>query len=179
MRILNVPGLWNSGPEHWQTFWEAADPAFTRVAQSDWEHPVCDTWVAALDAEIRRSQEPAVLTAHSLGCALVAHWSRECGPGPVVGALLVAPSDVEAAWYPADAVGFAPMPLDQLRFRSIVVASTNDEYVDLARARTFASAWGSDLIELENAGHINGASGFGEWPFGLEVLARLTGERDA
>ena len=38
--------------------------------------------------------------------------------------------------------------MEQLPFRSIVVASNNDEYVTLAQARAYANAWGSEFVEL-------------------------------
>jgi hypothetical protein len=50
------------------------------------------------------------------------------------------------------------------------VASTTDEWVSLVRARQFAAAWGSELVNIGPAGHINTASGYGEWPAGLELL---------
>ncbi|HXH94304.1 MAG TPA: alpha/beta hydrolase [Thermoanaerobaculia bacterium] len=28
--VLTIPGLWNSGPLHWQTHWEARQPSFRR-----------------------------------------------------------------------------------------------------------------------------------------------------
>ena len=78
---------------------------------------------------------PVVFAAHSLGCALVAHWAASSKQlTRVRGALLVAPSDVEAPSYPAGTVGFAPMPLRKLPFSSIVVASSDDEYVAPERA---------------------------------------------
>jgi predicted alpha/beta hydrolase family esterase len=40
----------------------------------------------------------------------------------------------------------------------------------LPRAQQFAAAWGSRLVNIGNAGHINTASGFGDWPAGLELL---------
>jgi len=88
----------------------------------------------------------------------------------VRGAFLVAPSDVEAPSYPPNAIDFEPMPLAPLPFPSIVVASTNDQYVSLDRAKAFASAWGSRLVVIGDAGHINGASGYGPWPEGEKLL---------
>ena len=37
------------------------------------------------------------------------------------------------------------------------------------RARDLARAWGSDLVDMGLAGHINVASGFGPWPYGKEL----------
>ncbi len=87
-----------------------------------------------------------VLAAHSLGCCTVAHLARDAAPAELArvrGALLVAPSDVEAPSYPAGTKGFAPMPLARLPFASIVVGSSNDEYVAPERARFFAGSWGA------------------------------------
>jgi predicted alpha/beta hydrolase family esterase len=54
-----------------------------------------------------------------------------------------------------------------------VVASTNDPFARLDRAKTFATAWGSELVILESAGHINAASGHGPWPEGERLLEKL------
>src|SRR5712664_3129180 len=139
--ILLVPGLWNSGPEHRNPHWERERTDCRRVLESDWETPRCSEWVAALEAAVAGSNLPVVLAAHSLGCALVAHWaggSRHLAK--VRGALLVAPSDVEAPSYPTGTTGFAPMPLKKLPFRSIVVMSADDQYVTPGRALRFARA---------------------------------------
>jgi uncharacterized protein len=168
--VLTVPGLWNSGPQHWQTHWEAKHPSFRRVQQRGWDHPDRDEWVATLDAAVRVAAEPPVLAAHSLGCALVAQWAADCGGAAVRGAFLVAPSDVEAPGYPVEGRSFSHMALSRLPFPSIVVASTNDEYVSMERVQLFANAWGSRLVIIGDAGHINGASGYGPWPEGEAML---------
>lgn len=171
-RVLVLPGLSNSGPEHWQSLWEREHPDFRRVEQRDWETPDRREWVETLHRAILAETSPAVLVAHSLGCALVAHWAATHG-GPVEGALLVAPADVEAPGFPAGVTGFAPMPTVRLPFPSIVVASTNDEYVSVGRARHFAAAWGSRLEVAGPRGHLNSASGLGAWPEGLSWLDDL------
>ena len=179
MRVLTVPGLWNSGPQHWQTHWEAKHPDWTRVQQRDFDRPDRDEWVATLDAAVRASHEPVILAAHSLGCSLVAQWSKDRGGDGVTAAFLVAPSDVEAPDYPEEGRSFSAMPLARLPFPSVVVASSDDPYVSVDRARQFASAWGSRLEIIGPAGHINGASGHGPWPEGeamlLALIADVTG----
>lgn len=169
MNVLTVPGLWNSGPLHWQTHWEAKH-GFTRVQQRDFDHPDRDEWVRTLDEAIRAQETPPLLAAHSLGCTLVAQWVGDRGGSGAAGAFLVAPSDVEAPGYPEEGRSFASMPLVRLPFPSIVVASTNDEYVSVPRARRFADAWGAVLVLIGDAGHINGASGHGPWPEGEALL---------
>ncbi len=172
-RVLIVPGWTNSGPEHWQSLWERADPRrVRRVEQRDWDAPDPDDWVRALDAAIATEREPVVLVAHSLGCIAVAHWAASYDR-PVAGALLVAPADVERADAPEPIRCFAPIPLRRLPFRSIVVASSNDEYLSMGRAGHFARCWGSELVPVGAAGHINTAAGYGLWPQGERLLDAL------
>ena len=171
--VLLVPGLWNSGPEHWHSYWEREHGA-VRVVQADWETPRCADWVATLDAAVAAAAAPVVIAAHSLGCTLVAHWA----PGSphaakVRGALLVAPSDCEARSYPSGTTGFAPIPRARLPFPSIVVSSSDDEYVTPARAADFARSWGSRVVDVGAKGHINSSSGLGTWPEGWALVQSL------
>ncbi len=85
----------------------------------------------------------------------------------------MAPSDPAGPNYPRGPVGFDPVPRVRLPFPSIVVASDRDPYVSSDRAREYAAAWGSRLVMLPDAGHINVASGHGPWPEGFELLVRL------
>lgn len=174
---LILPGLSNSGPEHWQSLWEREDPSCRRVEQAEWESPRCADWVTTLDDSVAQSTDPVVLVAHSSSCALVAHWARDASAENlrrVRGALLVSPSDPEGPNYPEGPTG-TPMPLQRLPFPSIVVASRDDIYVSMERAREYAAAWGSELVDLGDAGHINAASGLGSWPAGYGLLQRLRG----
>jgi predicted alpha/beta hydrolase family esterase len=168
--ILMVSGLWDSGPQHWQSHWERKHPGWKRVPHRDFNNPVRAEWVAELDAAIAECQGAPLLVAHSLGCMLVAQWARSGSPHKVAGAFLVAPSDVEAPSYPVSAAGFVPIPMERLPFPSTIVASTNDEFVALERSRAFARGWGGRLVEIGDAGHINGDAGYGEWPEGERML---------
>ena len=171
--VLILPGYGDSGPQHWQSRWEAADPACRRVVQRDWLRPALGDWRPVLDAAIAECDRPPILVAHSLGCALVAHWA-ESARRPVAAALLVAPVDVDMVALIDDAVAsFAPVPMTPLPFRSIVVASTDDLYVTAERAEAFARAWGSRFVTVGAAGHINADSGYGEWSEGRQLLAEL------
>jgi predicted alpha/beta hydrolase family esterase len=171
--ILTVSGLWNSGPDHWQTHWEHANPTWRRVQQRDWDRPDRREWVRALDEAVRSCNAPPVLAAHSLGCSVVAEWAATIGGRSVAGAFLVAPSDVESPTYPIEGRSFSSMALSRFPFPSVVIASTNDEYVSLDRARLFANAWGSALDVIGPAGHINADAGYGPWPEGRRKLAEL------
>ena len=170
--VLIQPGYENSGPEHWQSLWEQANPDFVRVEQADWDAPLLDDWVRTLHETVRAQTGPVVIVAHSLGCATVAHWVARHGV-VIQGVLLVAPVDVDNAGLDAIAT-FAPVPLAPLPFPSIVVASTDDPWTSAERARHFADAWGSDFIDAGPLGHLNSASGIGDWPAGRRILKGLT-----
>lgn len=168
-----VPGYGNSGPEHWQTFFEKSGNNFQRINQQDWNTPHCSDWISTIDKAIATYDlSTVVLIGHSLGCSTVAHWAKRFNK-KIKGALLVAPSDVEDPKYTFPTTGFAPIPLQKINFKTIVVASSNDQWVSLERATYFAEHWGSDLINIGDAGHVNVASGFGRWDKGLEILKTL------
>ncbi|WAT87715.1 RBBP9/YdeN family alpha/beta hydrolase [Delftia acidovorans] len=168
-RIIIVPGWRNSGPDHWQSLWAQQLPHAERVEQDDWLVPHRDPWVAALEQLVLSRPEPVVLAAHSLGCITAAHLGPEAS-ARVRGALLVAPADPERRAQLAD---FAPVPYAPLPYRSVLVASSNDPYCPIRRAGAYARAWGSEFVRLQNAGHINVESGFGDWPLGLALLQSL------
>jgi uncharacterized protein len=171
--VLIMPGLGNSGDHHWQTLWENKF-GFQRVQQDNWDTPVKTEWLARVDDYVKKSDaKKVVLVGHSLACSSIVSWAEKY-QGNIKGALLVAPSDTEADSYPPGTIGFDPMPLFKLPFPSIVVASADDPYVTLNRARHFSTAWGSHLEMIGDAGHINVASGHGEWNEGLDFLKRLT-----
>jgi uncharacterized protein len=163
----------NSGPGHWQTLWEQAHPEYVRVQQKNWDQPQSSDWVAALQQAITSAPHRVILVAHSLGCVAIAQWAKTHDASRVAGALLVAPADSERPGLSKLVQGFTPMPLKPLPFPSIYVASSNDQYSNIERARFFARKWGSKLVEVGNQGHINGETGFGPWPDGEALLAQL------
>jgi serine hydrolase len=170
--VLILPGIGNSGPDHWQTRWEGSDPSFRRVVQRDWDHPVREEWVAALDETVDATGLDTILVAHSIGCLVVSHWvaaSRRA----VKAALLVAPPNPGAPAFPKEASGFIPLPLVRLPFPSIVVASSDDPYGSLAFAERCAQSWGGRLVNAGPEGHMNSASGMGAWADGRALLQAL------
>lgn len=170
--VLILPGIGDSGPAHWQSIWQTANPGFHRVLQQDWDHPKCAEWVQALEQTVAHFGSRTVLVAHSLGCLLVAHWALVTRQR-IQGALLVAPPDTQAAPFPSEASTFSPAPLKRLPFHSVLVASSNDPYASITHSETLAAIWGSRLVNIGAAGHINAASSFGEWQEGFLLLQTL------
>lgn len=170
--VLILPGIGNSGPTHWQTLWEAEYPHFERVVQRDWDYPVCDEWVAVLEQAVNQSGPQTVLVAHSLACLVIAHWAASTSLS-IAGAMLVAVPDPTGANFPAEAKGFEIVPRIPFPFPSILVASTNDPYASMTYTESCAIAWGSQLVDIGDAGHINSQSKLENWSEGIQLLQGL------
>ena len=173
--VLLLPGWLNSGPEHWQSRWEALH-GHQRVEQDDWEWPRRGDWMARLEEVLLASAQPVLLVAHSLGCQLVAAWAAHTRHARrVAGALLVAPPDTEREDMAPNLFNWRPIVRRHLPFPSLAVVSSDDPYCALPRAEGLARDWGAELVQIGARGHINGDAGLGDWPDGLTLLARLAG----
>lgn len=172
--VLIVPGLRDAVALHWQTLLEARLRAQGRpvvaLTPPGREDLQCAARVAAIEDAARTIDGPIVIVAHSAGCVMVVHWAQQTRRR-VRGALLAAPADFELPMpegYPTieqlRAGGWLPVPRTPLPFRSIVAASSNDPLGDHDRIAELARAWGSQRIDLGAVGHLNPASGYGEWP---------------
>ena len=170
--IIMLPGLGGSGDDHWQTLWEQQDPRMRRFQPSSWDQPILTDWIAALDREIARSKTPPILIAHSLACQLVAHWAP-LRKTPVLGAFVVALPDPIGEVYLAEAASFANPPRQRLPFPSMLVTSTDDPYGPYNYSRDSAEIWGSTFVDVGPLGHINSASGLGDWPDGKALFERF------
>lgn len=183
-RVLTVPGLYGSGPGHWQSRWEALHPDWQRVGQKDWSRPSLYLWaervgeaIALATAETERvspgGASGILLLAHSFGCLASLRYVLDASLGAtdyhahIAGMLLVAPAD-------PDKFGVGPLlPQGPLPFPTIVAASRNDPWVPQPVAFGWATLWGSEKIDLGLAGHVNADSGLGDWPLGLSLVERL------
>lgn len=172
--VLLLPGIHNSGPGHWQTAWEQHHPLVQRVAQRDWDNPACAQWVASLEQAVRDTGPEVILVAHSLACLVVAHWAVQTTQH-IHAALLVAVPDPAGPEFPTQATGFAPVPGLHLPFKTTMVASTNDPYGSTEYATACAADWGAELVRIGAVGHINSASGLGDWPAGWDMVNRWRG----
>lgn len=164
--ILIVPGLHNSGPQHWQSLWHQQYPHWSRVTGQTWERADLATWSQRVADLLLASDEPLNLVAHSFGSlASIAAAARH--PEKVASLFLVAPAD------PAHfAIADRDLPLPP-QVPGVVVASQNDPWMSGQRARYWSDRWQLDLYDAGAAGHINAESGHGPWPAGQQLLAAL------
>ena len=179
--ILTLPGWQGSGPEHWQTRWEARH-GDQRVQQHDWMRPLRGDWTARLEdvvlAQSDASGAPVLLAAHSLGCILTAWWAAHTRHADrVAGALLVAPPDIERDDLRQQIPGWAPPARQHLPFPAILVASSDDPFGGLESASRLASDWGAEFHAIGPRGHINADSGLGDWDEGRALLMTLAANK--
>jgi predicted alpha/beta hydrolase family esterase len=173
LNILTLPGWHGSGPDHWQSRWEARY-GYCRVEQHDWDRPLRGDWSARLEDTVLGASGPVVLVAHSLGCILVAAWAAHSrNTQRVCAALLVAPGDTEREELRGALPGWAPIVRQPLPFPALLVASDNDPYCSAGRARDLALAWGARVAHAGPLGHINADSGLGDWAAGHALLQDL------
>lgn len=172
--ILVLPGLNGSLNGHWQQFWLEDYRESEIVEQRDWAKPNVAEWVERVEQRIDELGERVFIIGHSLGSLLGAHLSHSRVAPQILGAMLVAPCDLNIVGelHPGK-VEFGVQPDWALSFPTLLVGSDNDHYMPLENLHHTASAWQVDFATLGSAGHINIASGFGRWQEGYRYFERL------
>ncbi|WP_324607751.1 RBBP9/YdeN family alpha/beta hydrolase [Streptomyces sp. NRRL F-5123] len=175
-----IPGIDGSDEAHWQSRWQQEwGGAAVRIAPGSWAAPELADWVAAVQAAYEAvgvAGEPVVLVAHSLGCWAAACWLEAVRPAGVA-AFLVAPPDPRGPAFPrAAAPSFAARAARALPCPALVVAGEDDPYCDAGVSAGFAREWGARWESGGTHGHLNSASGLGEWPAGRALLATLVAD---
>jgi predicted alpha/beta hydrolase family esterase len=162
-RLVIVPGLHGSGAEHWQSWLQDQVDGAVRVEQDDWSAPDLGRWSRRVaDTLAALGPGPHVVVAHSFGCLATVHAAARSPAPEIARVLLVAPAE------PRRFDVASVLPQSRLAPRSCVVASDNDPWMSATQAHAWALRWGSDWINLGNAGHINVDSGYGPFPLARE-----------
>src|SRR5262245_14197535 len=158
-RLLVIPGLHDSGPDHWQTWLQGQYRDAQRVVQQDWADPDLERWAARISATIE-SQPAAewIAAAHSFGCLALIHHLAQEPASPIRAALLVAPADPDK--FKLGSV----LSTDRLDVPATMVCSETDPWMRADTAQRWAECWGARVINFGDAGHVNAESGFGSLP---------------
>ncbi len=183
--LVIVPGLRGHVEDHWQTRLAAKATDVVVVPSLGRDKRDLEGRVADLHQVISDASAPVTIVAHSAGVLTTLHWALRHDL-PVRGALLATPPDLARPLppqYPGlaelEESGWLPVPRARLPFPSIVAASTNDELADFENVRSLARDWGSRFIDVGPVGHLNPASGFGDWPGAEALLHVLSGMSQA
>jgi uncharacterized protein len=172
LKVLLLPGWLNSDADHWQSRWERLY-GYERVVQHDWDTPLRGDWITRLEDVVLSvpPDQSVVFAAHSLGCHLVAAWAQVSrSTARVQRALLVAAPDLTRPDLPAQLHSWRQGVFNSLPFAATCVVSSDDPFGSQAAGLSMATSWGANCVKLGPRGHINAASGLGDWPEGHRLL---------
>jgi predicted alpha/beta hydrolase family esterase len=171
VRLLVIPGLNDSGPAHWQSWLQSHFSRHAvRVDQDDWASADLSRWSQRIEVTLARHPRSRwIAAAHSFGCLALLRFLAQGGEG-VHGALMVAPAD------PAKFNVASKMPHSHLSIASVLMASETDPWMNFESACAWARVWGSQIVSLGDAGHINSEAGFGPLP-AAKTLVELMMQR--
>lgn len=168
LKVLMLHGWGGSDAPHWQA-WLSGEIAKNYGTVSfpllDNPHfPSKNRWMRQVKALLSDFQ-PDVVVCHSLANILWFHLCHEALISPVKRLLLVAPPSLHCeletlkTFFPLD------VPATLFAEEVLLVTSDNDPYMSSDEALSLQRALGIEMKVVENGGHLNTASGFGEWPW--------------
>lgn len=168
VKTLLLHGWGGSDDPHWQA-WLAGEIAKDYGTVSfpllDNPHfPTKNRWIKQTKSLLAEFQ-PEVVICHSLGNTLWFHLCHEGDIPSVKRLLLVAPPRLDLQ---LDTIkSFFPVtpPSSLFAEEVMLVTSDNDPYMTQEEASELQKALGVEMKVLNNGGHINADSGFGEWPW--------------
>lgn len=167
--VLIIPGLRDHVADHWQTHLQGRLARARTVPPLTHDRLSLAARLGAIAEAAASLEGPILICAHSAGVLMAVHWALTASER-VAGALLACPPDLETpmpAGYPTmaelEAGGWLPVPRQPLPFPALVLGSDNDPLASPARTADLAEAWGARLVNLGPVGHLNPASGHGDW----------------
>jgi hypothetical protein len=162
-RVLIIPGLHDSGPNHWQSWLQGQYRDARRVTQRDPSRAELERWAERIQrtlevAEVAGERGEWLAVSHSFGSLALARHLADHPDSPIREALFVAPAE-------PDKFGLAAsLPQHRLPRRTRLIASSNDPWMSATSAARWAHRWGASFSNLGAVGHINAESGFGPFP---------------
>jgi predicted alpha/beta hydrolase family esterase len=163
---LLVPGLDGGGSGHWLSWFLTALPKTVRAVQQEYDSTDLSDWASAVRWQMDRISDRVWIIAHGFGCLAAVRAAADMSDR-VEGAMLVGPFDpdnLRLAWL---------LPEEPLGFPAVIVASTNDPHMRLAKAAFWANFWSCEFVNVGRAGGIDPASGYGPWEAGLTIFDDL------
>jgi len=173
-KILLLHGWGGSDYPHWQS-WLAGELVkeygcvnFLRF--SDVDDPKYIIWMKELQDTLKEFQ-PDIVICHSLANTLWFHLCNEQKELHEIEKLyLVAPPSLHCTipelqeFFPLD------FPKKLHAKKTLLITSTTDPYLTMEEAKVLQEGLGVEMKVIQNGGHINTDSGYGEWPWILQEL---------
>lgn len=174
-KVLILHGLGGSDYPHWQG-WCASElikknytVSFPQLPNRD--NPTLEQWVKILHEEMKYFK-PDVVVCHSVANILWFHYVQKYEIKQIEKLMLVAPVSQQCNL--KEIKTFFPYPIcEDLKAKKIImISSTNDPYMTTDEAMILQNELNIGLKILDNAGHINTDSGFGELNCAIEWIER-------
>ena len=141
--ILIVPGYTNSGPDHWQTRWQAKLSTARRVEQAEWSKPVREDWTANVAKAVNEAEQAGrhrrAFAGRPDGDQRDSRVSRSRWPARSSSRRRTSPTPTIR---PKHLMTFGPYPRDPLPFPSITIGSRNDPFCAFDVAEDIAGGLG-------------------------------------
>jgi uncharacterized protein len=174
-KVLILHGWGGSDYPHWQA-WLASElikknfcVSFPEIRNK--EFPDFKQWLEFLKKEFDHFQ-PDFVVCHSLANILWFHFVEKFNIQPIEKLMLVAPVRQDCDIKELNTFFPYPIPKD-LKVKEVIMAgSTNDPYMSVEEIIELQSELNIGLKILDNAGHINADSGYGELSCALEWLTK-------
>lgn len=172
-RVLLLHGWGGSNFPHWQS-WLAGEIAkdygtVSFLEFSAYEFPNFRVWKKEL-IEHMKEFKPDIVICHSLANILWFHLCNTNSIQKVQKLYLVAPPSLNCTIPELESFFPIDMPTNPHANETLLIASTNDPYMSVDEAKELQISLGVEIKVLENAGHINADSNYGEWPWILEKI---------
>ncbi len=185
-RVFIIHG-WGGGPESDWCPWlktELKSLGYEAHVPSmpDTDSPVIEKWVAHLKESVGVPDEDTFFVGHSVGCQAILRYLETLSTS-VGGAVFV------AGWFNLEnlkddeekniAQPWIENPINVIKIRSVLKKSTlvisdNDPHGAFEENKRKFAEIGSEILVLENAGHITKEDGFTKIPIVIEQLQEMT-----
>jgi len=174
-KVLILHGWGGSDYPHWQS-WLAGEIAkdYGQVAfplLDNCHFPTKNRWVKQVK-ELLAEFKPDVVICHSMANTLWLHLCEEGEIAEVKRLLMVAPPRLDLDLDTIKTFFPAPVPKDLYAKEVLMVTSTNDPYLSQDEAHALQQALEVPMKVLQDAGHINADSNYGEWPWVLDWVRK-------
>lgn len=174
-KVLILHGWGGSDYPHWQA-WCAKElikenytVSFPQIKDKDF--PNIDEWLQFLEKEFYHFQ-PDIVVCHSLANILWFHFVEKYKLQTIEKLMLVAPVSKSCDISELQSFFPYPVPKDLKAKEIIMVGSTNDPYMSVDEIMDLQSELNIGLKILDDAGHINTDSGYGELSCAVDWIKR-------
>ncbi|MEN4053402.1 MULTISPECIES: alpha/beta hydrolase [Sulfurimonas] len=176
-KILLLHGWGGSDFPHWQS-WLAGELArdygcvnFLRFW--DFDNPKLDIWLRELQDALQDFR-PDIVICHSLANTLWFHLCAKKELREIEKLYLVAPPSLNCTitelseFFPVD------IPPNLYAKETLLITSTNDPYMTQKEANDLEKKLNIPMKVIQNGGHLNADSGYGQWEWMLQELKAVT-----